>query len=151
MLVTITTDASWHREKKAGGFAFWAVCNKWRITKSGPLRKNCASPANAEMKCIINAVHAISEDKEVQRIIINTDCMNAIYVFTDNQQKIKKYGLRQLCHLGVTFRQMVGGKYEVEFRHVKAHGTINSARTWVNDWCDKEAKKAMWDKVNTKK
>lgn len=30
-----------------------------------------------------------------------------------------------------------------ELRHVKAHSKVNDARSWVNDWCDKEAKKWM--------
>jgi len=35
-----------------------------------------------------------------------------------------------------------------EFRHVKAHvKQIEDARTWVNDWCDTEAKKQLWIKI----
>ena len=40
-------------------------------------------------------------------------------------------------------------KIEVEFRHVKAHSGINDSRSYVNEWCDAEAKKQMWSKVNS--
>lgn len=32
---------------------------------------------------------------------------------------------------------------DYEMRHVKAHNGTPDARSWVNDWCDKEAKKMM--------
>lgn len=31
----------------------------------------------------------------------------------------------------------------IEFRHVKAHTGINDKRSYVNDWCDLEAKKQL--------
>jgi len=37
-----------------------------------------------------------------------------------------------------------------EFRHVKAHSGKNDARSFVNEWCDKEAKKWMRYSLNLK-
>lgn len=40
-------------------------------------------------------------------------------------------------------------KNKFKYRHVKAHTSIKDSRTWVNNWCDKEAKK--WMKVEREK
>ena len=35
-----------------------------------------------------------------------------------------------------------------EFRHVKAHNGVPDARSFINDWCDKEARKWMRQAVS---
>ena len=50
MLVTINTDASFHQKKKIGAYAFYAVCNNWKVKKSGKFRENCLNPCDAEAK-----------------------------------------------------------------------------------------------------
>ena len=34
----------------------------------------------------------------------------------------------------------------IEFRHVKAHNGTSDKRSFVNDWCDKNAKKSIKSK-----
>ena len=33
-------------------------------------------------------------------------------------------------------------------RHVKAHSDVDDKRSYVNDWCDRNAKYCMWQYVN---
>ncbi len=85
----------------------------------------------------------------IQRIIINTDCMNAIHVYKNDMKAIKKYKLdkiyKEFTTQRNTFNQFTTQKgIMVEFRHVKAHERTDTARTYVNDWCDKNAKKALF-------
>lgn len=148
MLVTINTDASFNHKHKVGTYAFWAVCNDWRIQKCGVLRDLAERPEDAEMKCIINAVHTVmgQAGRKPTRLIINTDCMNAIHVLSGDGGMISKYRLARFKPLRQKFNKIIGG-IKVEFRHVKAHNDTDTARTWVNDWCDQRAKEMMNKKL----
>jgi len=126
MLVTINTDASFHPSLKYGAYAFWAICNDFKITKSGVFRKKCQNPDDAEAKCIINALTVIlTAHKGITKIIINTDSLNAIAYLTKDETHIKKYRLsmpkmRQFQQL-LTLLPILKNRIEIEYRHVKAH------------------------------
>jgi ribonuclease HI len=149
MLCTITTDASFNPHHKVGGYAFWAVSNTFRITKSGVFKKPCRNPTDAEIKCIINALMVVLHGCEgVTKVIVNTDSMNAIHVLTHDIKAQNKFmgGVRPHNHYRLSYHKVLDtakSKAVIEFRHVKAHTENTDARSWVNDWCDKEAKKAM--------
>lgn len=144
--ITINTDASFHPTKKVGGYAFYIVCDLFRITKSGAFRRSPKTAMEAEMMCMANALHTLLNQPElptVNLIVINSDCL-----FSFEKIGLKKSGvgktvaqiLRQV-RLQMAFRGSV--LPEFDFRHVKAHNGTPDARSWVNDWCDKEAKKWM--------
>jgi ribonuclease HI len=154
MLVTINTDASFHPSLKYGAYAFWAICDDFKITKSGVFRKKCQTPDDAEAKCIINALTVILKaHKGISKIIINTDSLNAIAYLTKDKNHILKYRLSmpkmrqfQQCLTLLPIR-----KIEIEYRHVKAHSGVNDKRSYVNEWCDSEAKKQLRKIVLSKK
>lgn len=145
MLVTINTDASFHPSLKYGAYAFWAICDDFKITKSGVFRKKCINPDDAEAKCIINALTVVLlAHKGISKIIINTDSLNAIAYLTNDRTHIRKYGL--ITNKGTEFNRLFYGiikKTSIEFRHVKAHSGVNDKRSYVNEWCDSEAKKQL--------
>tara|TARA_B100001179_G_scaffold217701_1_gene189780 strand:- start:412 stop:897 length:486 start_codon:yes stop_codon:yes gene_type:complete len=153
MLCTINTDASFHTRFKVGAFAFWAVSNDFRITKAGYLRNLCVNPDEAEMKCIINAVSTVlSSNKNISKLIINTDSLNSKAVFERDFEHIKKYNLSRWKNLRGIFNKTINDKSKrkisIEFRHVKAHTNNTDARSYVNDWCDKNAKIYLWKRIN---
>jgi ribonuclease HI len=145
MLITINTDASYRHDLKMGSYAFWIVCNQGKIMRSGPL-KEAKSPLESEMKCIANALHCLlhSNITDVHHIIINSDALHAF-----ERVGLKKEGMgKEIALLLKRIRKKYlpiteAGKIMHEFRHVKAHSGTESARKWVNDWCDKAAKKAL--------
>ncbi len=149
MLCTITTDASYNPKYQVGGYAFWAVSNVFKITKSGVFKKKCRNPTDAEIKCIINALMVVLHGCEsVSKVIVNTDSMNAIHVLTNDKYAQLYYmgGVSHNAHYRAAYHKVLHtakSKAVIEFRHVKAHTENADARSWVNDWCDKEAKKAM--------
>lgn len=151
MLVTINTDASFHPSLKYGAYAFWAICNDFKITKSGVFRKKCINPDDAESKCIINALKVVlSSNKCITKIIINTDSLNAIAYLTKDINHIKKYNLsmpkmRQFSQCLVLLKSF---RTEIEYRHVKAHSGVNDKRSYVNEWCDSEAKRQLKLKIS---
>jgi len=157
MLVTINTDASFHPKLKYGAYAFWAVCNDFKITKSGVFRKKCIDPDDAEAKCILNALTVILKaHKGITKIIINTDSLNATAYLKNDKKHVRRYGLSnsKLIQFHALFRQAKADykkELTIEFRHVKAHTGVDDARSYVNEWCDAEAKRNMWKKVNSLK
>jgi len=147
MIVTVNTDASFHIQHKVGAYAFWIVCDQGRIMKSGAL-KEAVNPTDAELRCIANALHTLlkSDFVGVKKIIINSD---ALYAFEKVGRK-KPVGspgrkvadiLRKLKEKYQSEREWTKPMHE--FRHVKAHSGTDVARKWVNDWCDKNAKKEL--------
>lgn len=154
MLVTINTDASFHPKYKLGAYAFWIVCAQGKILHSGPL-KEAKDPTDAEMRCIANALHALlkSNFTEVHKVIINSD---ALYAFTrigrskpaGSPGRIISNILRDLKKKYFSATQLHLSIHE--FRHVKAHSGTENARKWVNDWCDKTAKRELGKLIRSK-
>lgn len=149
MVVTINTDASFSRKYQVGSYAFWIKCDEFNISKSGMLRKKISRPENAEFRCIINALHTLFIQKTKERIgliVVNTDCMNVIHLINDDKEKIRRYSLGSWGRHMVQTYMLLRIKHKhlktkIEFRHVKAHKEIEEGREFINDWCDKEAKK----------
>lgn len=155
MLVTITTDAAFHPQHQAAGYAFWIACDAGRYAYSGNFRAKVKRPEIAEFKCIINAIHAAIVKFKPNKIIVNTDCLNVIHLVTNNKKAIRLYGLGSWGkHLVIKYDQLLAkGKISpksVTFRHVKSHVSTLSKREWVNEWCDQNAKMKMWDAIKSK-
>lgn len=153
MNATITTDCSFSNLYNVGAYAFWISSNVGPFRKSGILRKKCKTSTEAEMKCILNALTFLHRQPElnlkVKTIFLNTDSMNAIHVFGNDGKKITKYELQRYVHLQKKYNDLISllpGK-EIILRHVKAHTNESSARRYVNDWADKEAKRQLGKKL----
>lgn len=143
--ITINTDASFHPLHKVGGYAFYIVSDRFKVQKGGRFKKEPPAPDIAELMAIGNAlayVHSYKGDASVNWIILNTDCKSAIKQISRRTTSIGSE-LSDLCEK--VSRKFGGCK--IQFRHVKAHSGVNDARSWVNEWCDTEAKKWMREAV----
>lgn len=151
MLVTINTDASFHPTLKHAGYAFWIKSDKFKITRSGIFKSKCINSHDAEARCIINALNIVLKYDNVTKIIVNTDSLNAIALITNDKLHIKRYignNFKMWKHIRKAFHDIsFKKKFEIEYRHVKAHSEITDKRTYVNNWCDEEAKKQMRSKI----
>jgi ribonuclease HI len=149
MIVTINTDASYSHKHNKGSYAFWMVSNEGKICKSGLLKGDSLDPTHAEIKTISNALFHLSNYtgwKGITKVIINTDSMNSIHLLTKNIKAIKKYRIHHEKYKNEiwVFASLVNKlKYNIEIRHVRSHKGTDTARTWVNEWCDQEAKKHL--------
>jgi ribonuclease HI len=142
--ITINTDASFYQEHKTGGYAFWIVCDLFKIQKGGFFKAEVANCTDAEMKAIGNAIATLLAQKELPQanfLIINTDSKVAIEQIRHQSTPLGKEVFKlwqRLINRLKTNRN--------EFRWVKAHSGKDDARSFVNEWCDKEAKK--WAKIS---
>lgn len=158
MLVTINTDASFHSKLKYGGYAFWAVSDRFKITKSGVFKNKCVSTDDTETKCIINALKMVLMNHSgITKVIVNTDSLNASAILKKDKSHIRRYArlnASQISKLQKVYDNILTNsknKITVEFRHVRSHTGIDDKRSFVNEWCDTEAKKAMWKEINSLK
>lgn len=139
--ITINTDASFHPIHKVGGYAFYIVCDLFKIQKGGKFKKHPKTPQEAEIMCIGNAIATLLAQKELPKaewLIINGDCKFGMDKIKREEDKLSK----QVNQLRQKLIARLGSSKN-KFRHVKAHNGTPDARSWVNDWCDKEAKKWM--------
>lgn len=145
--ITVNTDASFHPEKKVGGYAFYIICDSFKIQKSGMLKQSPSNSIEAEMMCIANALHVLSNQIDLPTakwIIINTDCLFAIPKITKKSKDPigrRVYRILKTVKNKTAYKEVIYPK--VQFRHVKAHSGVDDARSHVNEWCDTEAKKWM--------
>lgn len=146
MNVTITTDASYSPQFKVGAYAFWIACDQGRYMHAGPLKEKVSRPEEAEFKCIINSLHFLKGlNLKVTNLYINTDCLNVIHLVNNDTAAIKKYHLKWGHPLLLKYHALLSrAKFgNVTMRHVPAHVATETKRQWVNDWCDRMAKKYL--------
>jgi ribonuclease HI len=145
--ITVNTDASFHPQLKVGGYAFYIVCDLFKIQKAGQFKRQPRTPMEAEMMCMANALHTLLSQPELpaaRLIVINSDCL---YSFEKISRKSNDAIGRTVASIlrevrkKTSFRDVVMPQFE--FRHVKAHTTATDARSHVNRWCDMEAKRWM--------
>lgn len=139
--ITINTDASFHPEHKVGGYAFYIVCDLFKIQKGGMFKVQPKTAEEAEIMCIGNAIATLLAQKQLPAakwLIINSDCRYGMTRIKHRETKLSK-------EVNVLWQKLINrlGSTKNRMRHVKAHSGIADARSWVNEWCDSEAKKWM--------
>lgn len=144
MNVTINTDASFCHRTKSAGYAVWISSNIGRIKYSGIL-KECKCSSEAEQQAIANALFLLRKsylnNGNILRIYLNSDCIPALnMVVKKGGNKAGRYAYNQAK---LILSGKVGGMSNFIKRHVKAHTNAKDARSWVNNWCDSEAKRWM--------
>lgn len=140
--ITVNTDASYSHQRNAAGYAFYIICDLFKIQKGGMFKKMPKNAMEAEMMCIANALHTILVQKELPKckiIVINSDCL---FCFPLVSKKSKNAIGRAIYRILRDLRKRLGMP-KFEFRHVKAHTNVQDARSFVNRWCDAEAKRWM--------
>lgn len=141
--ITVNTDASFHPQKRVGGYAFVIVSDKFRVRKSGGFKSKPKDPTAAEIMAIGNAFHYLGlvTGFTAKTVVVNCDAKFAMHAIEVNPKSPLARRVRKI--VDATLRHLGGAK--IEFRHVKAHSGIDDARSHINEWCDKMAKARMWE------
>lgn len=143
---TITTDAGFYPIEDIGSYAFYIKSDHGVVTRSGKL-KSCKTSLHAEIQAIANALVVLENLNwpRIHTVIINTDCLYAInQIMTVNRQKKfpEADHARQTLHR-LQRRYNQTHRTFHEFRLVKSHNGTPDARSYVNDWCDKQCKEQL--------
>ena len=147
--ITINTDASWSaKHGKVSSWACWIKSSHYKLTASGLFAEGVDNSSTAEVLALEQALmrldYLINDEPFLQHhrdngkilLYINTDSMFAVQAMNGNVKRSK--------HLEIVnrVRSLVDG-YEVVARHVKGHTRGEDSRSWVNNWCDREARKLV--------
>lgn len=65
--ITVNTDASFSKEEKVAGYAFYIVCDLFKIAKGGIIKSQVETPQDAEMMCMANALYS-QEMRKINRV-----------------------------------------------------------------------------------
>ena len=142
MLVTINTDASFYPLQKIGGYAIWIASNKGRVKYAAGFKNTLHTQHDAEFKAIINALYLLKKQRwTITEIYINTDSQTVIDTIENEGafKKMPQYG-KDNYQAYLSIIKELGVKY-VSLRHVKGHLHTKTARHFVNQWCDDNARK----------
>lgn len=137
---TVISDASHCGHSHVGGWAAWVRVDnvQFPIKGYGTIKGTPPDATVAEMYAALNGVWLASL-YGAEEVLLRTDCMAVVDMV---YHRIKS---KRLVH---EWRSATGGAawlhgIKLTARHVKGHGKIVSAASYVNDWCDQKAKYAM--------
>lgn len=125
--ITIFADASFCDRTKSLGWAGWAKYDHPAKTVIKTGRGKCQNSTEAEtiaLNKIVNNLIKMGVPFEGKRVVIQSDCLNALNAFKP----------RRLLELGAI---------NVKFKHIKAHTGYGDRRSKVNERCDFLAKQEM--------
>lgn len=123
--VTVITDASFCQKTRAGGWAAWLTSDKGRVRKAGCFHDLPQNSTQAELWAALNGIW-LALEHGATHVLIQSDCQGALL-------KISR---------GIPELSLFNGLF-IKTKHVKGHSATQDARSYVNRWCDAEAKKHM--------
>lgn len=130
---TVLTDASWCPNQKVAGWAAWIVCNDERYKRYDAFFEKVDTAHEAEIKAIINGLYIAKRVFQPDHYHVVSDCLAAMQTLQGKTSN-KKWQEKMTEIVGTT---------RVTFAHVKAHTSTKDKRSYVNNWCDFNAKMAM--------
>lgn len=154
--ITICSDAG-HKNYHKKGIATWACYIRTptkTIKQSGIFKQSIKGSTHAEQYGIANALHIANkaEDLSKFRVIVYCDNLKALQTksFIKHTPKSSYYQreVEQQEFFDTYIKPYIDKCAEFETRHVKGHLAKGdwhngSARNFMNDWCDQEAKRLM--------
>ena len=137
---TVITDASHCPHYDVGGFGAYIRVDgrKDAIKETGPLQGPIGSSTYAEIRAALIGIWFAAR-AGATHVLLQTDCMTLIHL---KHGHCKNPALVKLWR-DAFLRDDMPDLNNVSTRHVKGHGIIKDARTWVNAWCDDAAKSHM--------
>lgn len=131
---TVITDASFCPNTKSGGWAAWVKGDGGIVVKRSGALRLCENSTHAEVAAAANGCW-LAAASGARELLLQSDCMAVIHIL---RGACKAPLLLETWRLLMAMPVMQG--VVVTGRHVKGHGRVKDARTWVNDWCDREAR-----------
>jgi ribonuclease HI len=137
---TIFTDASFFPNTNKGAYACWIELQGKTYKHAKPFKEQIQDNNEAELKAIINALENLKWTPTttiIKKVRIITDSKLAIDLFYGFKVATKYIQLvEKLSQYNEYFEK-------IELLHIHSHTKINSKKTYVNSWCDRQAKNAV--------
>jgi ribonuclease HI len=129
---TVITDASFCPSTKIGTWAAWVVVSTKKVRRVKLCRVFKQNPKNsseAEIWALANGL-SIAVKLRCDTILLQSDSMEAVLLFKD-RKKLLTYFPNLPSHVKITTN------------HIKGHSTNDDKKSFVNRWCDTEARSKL--------
>lgn len=151
MLVSLFADASFHNQFKAAGWGAWVRSERGRAYNGGAWGHWVSSSAIAEFLAICEG-YLLGRRTEIlmpgDTVLIQTDCSGIIPWFNHGSIDPPRYVKSKHFQLTPASRMLDEINYEIrtknihlQIKHVKGHQSNSEPRNYVNNLCDRLAKK----------
>lgn len=111
-----------------------------RVQEKGPLIKQAPlNSTEAELMAAINGLW-VARREGAQEVLLQSDCQAILLVVDKRSRSERLNGLWQRALQEHGLRDL-----SIRTRHVKGHTTIANSRSFVNRWCDENARQIMKD------
>jgi ribonuclease HI len=135
---TVITDASYDHATKEAGWAAWVKVDgiSRPIKHYSSFLVPVANSTQSEKLAAINGIWMAARHGAM-RVLVQSDCTAVIHLIDGTTKKTSplEEWAQWLADAGVQDVKLYA-------RHVRGHTKTNDARSHVNRWCDKMAKKA---------
>jgi ribonuclease HI len=148
--ITVFADASFCPKSKASGIAFWCRDDNNILQHSQGIMWDVESNGEAELVALCSAIdfalrHLESEPGYI--LVAQSDCLEAIEKLDGD----KGSNLNQVAFIAMALSELKRRGVILRTKHVKGHTGKEDARSYVNRWCDHNARKQMRHQRNQKK
>jgi ribonuclease HI len=140
--ITVFADASFCFKTGAAGIAVWARTNNRFHRMSQRLTFPVLNSAEAETIALGTGILSALENLAPEpgdRLSVQSDCLhalNAVVLFQCSTQMERSFAVR----VDAAVRE---ARVSLHPKHVKGHTGVHDARSYANDWCDREARDRM--------
>lgn len=149
--ITVFTDASFEERDMSAGGAFWAKGGSEGGTKKSGSFGITEATCSGTAECIasLKSIFFLLEDPQFHdllrakpsRLILVTDCQGVQQMLDRRQSAyMRNHVVNDLCQDFWKAQTDLGFYFKCNW--VKAHSSGKTARGWVNNWCDQQAKQA---------
>jgi len=144
---TVISDASVYEEGRPPNqkvFGGWAAHvridgNPKPIRGYGSIHNTTAklTSTTCEMFAAINGIW-LAKEKGATEVLVRSDCMAVISAITKGDLSFK---MLEIWHVALTHAKCLD--VSLRAHHVRAHTEAADATSWINDWCDRHARRGM--------
>ncbi len=147
MLVSVFADASFCPNTHAGGWGAWVKSERGTSVSGAAFASQLVSATEAELCAAVNGVHhALTKGIAVTGdvILVTSDCMAVVRWIVPVVMHGRDPGSETQIQAASQLRGWAK-RYGLRFvsKHVPGHAGPGTPRTWVNEWCDKRARRHM--------
>ena len=149
---TINTDASYHPETQIGAWACWIKSSHYLIKEAGLFPGAILNSSVAELMAVEQALILLDKLIDSQEFLQHRRNTGDIVIYFNTDSMWSVHALRGIMkrskHIAIARHiKSLTSQYEIVARHVKGHTKEDSARAWVNNWCDHQSRRLVRKEV----
>lgn len=135
--VTVHADASFGNGK--GGWAVWVKTLQGRVVRSGVCPEYVKHSGHAELSAIYAGIYvAVTAFPSCNGVLVRSDCFGAL---RDLERRTEASGDEAVQRLRDKIIEALGPRW-LRIKWVKGHGDGNKVESYVNNTCDRLARRA---------